>query len=134
MITVTGNDFVSLTMAPLGECRVGGQRELTFVPGRDRGSRGRGVERGRGDRGRGDRGRGDSSRGRGDRYQPHLFCHLFVLRTVLLALHSSPLQLKCMLVHVVICAILQVYNPMKIWIDGPYSHKLRLITPAWSSD
>ena len=35
-------------------CRVGGQRELTFVPGRDRGSRG-----GRGDRGRGDRGRGD---------------------------------------------------------------------------
>ena len=46
-------------------CRVGGQRELTFVPGRDRGSRGGRGDRGRGDRGRGDRGRGD--RGRGDR-------------------------------------------------------------------
>lgn len=48
-------------------CRVGGQREMTFVPGRGRGrgDRGRG-DRGRSDRGRGDRGRGD--RGRGDRY------------------------------------------------------------------
>lgn len=50
-------------------CRVGGQRELTFVPGRDRGSRGGRGDRGRGDRGRGggDRGRGDGGRGRGDR-------------------------------------------------------------------
>ena len=95
------NDCVLLTTAPLGNCRVGGQRELTFVPGRDRGSRGRGVDRGRGDRGRGDRGRGvdrgrgdrgrgdrgrgDSIRGRGDRYQPHLFSQMSVLRTVLLA-------------------------------------------------
>ena len=121
-------------MAPLGECRVGGQRELTFVPGRDRGSRGRGVDRGRGDRGRGDRGRGDSSRGRGDRYQPHLFSQLCVLRTVLLALHSSSLQLKCMLIHVDICAILQVYKPMKIWINGPYSHRLCSITSACPCD
>ena len=48
-------------------CRVGGQRELTFVPGRDRDSRGGRGDRGRGDRGRGDRGRGDGGRGRGDR-------------------------------------------------------------------
>ena len=94
MITVTGNAYMSLTVA-LGNCRVGGQRELTFVPGRDRGSRGRGSDRGRGDRGRGDRGRGESSRGRGDRYKPHLFSQLFVLRTVLSALHLISVQLKC---------------------------------------
>ena len=51
------------------------------------------MDGGRGDRGRGDRGRGDSSRGRGDRYQPHQFCQLFVLNTVLLALHPSSFQL-----------------------------------------
>lgn len=95
-----------LTVAPLGECRVGGQRELTFVPGRDRGSRGRGSDRGRGDRGRGDRGRGDSSRGRGDRYKSYLFSQLCVLRTVHLALHLSTLQLKCKLIHVDICAVI----------------------------
>lgn len=47
-------------------CRVGGQREMTFVPGRDRGMAGRG--RGDRGRGRGDRGRGDRGGGRGDRY------------------------------------------------------------------
>ncbi|DBB18809.1 TPA: hypothetical protein ACH3X3_000404 [Trebouxia sp. C0006] len=75
-----GRSLQGLQEVPLGQrapsssnpssavtARVGGQRELTFVPGRDRGSRGRGSDRGRGDRGRGDRGRGDSSRGRGDR-------------------------------------------------------------------
>ncbi|KAL0043459.1 hypothetical protein WJX79_005231 [Trebouxia sp. C0005] len=75
-----GRSLQGLQEVPLGQrapsssnpssavtARVGGQRELTFVPGRDRGSRGRGMDRGRGDRGRGDRGRGDSSRGRGDR-------------------------------------------------------------------
>ncbi|DBA73463.1 TPA: hypothetical protein ACH3X1_011491 [Trebouxia sp. C0004] len=75
-----GRSLQGLQEVPLGQrapassipgtvvtARRGGQRELTFVPGRDRGSRGRGVDRGRGDRGRGDRGRGDSSRGRGDR-------------------------------------------------------------------
>ena len=113
------NDCVLLTTAPLGNCRVGGQRELTFVPGRDRGSRGRGVgrgrgDRGRGDRGRGDRGRGDSSRGRGDRYQPHLFSKESVLRTVLLAWHSSSLPLKCLLIHVHVCAVLQVHTSMHV--------------------
>ena len=129
-----GDDYMSLTVAPLGNCRVGGQRELTFVPGRDRGSRGRGSDRGRGDRGRGDRGRGDSSRGRGDRYKPHLFSHLFVLRTVLLALHLSSSQLKCMLIHVVICAVFQFYIPMTIWINEPCFYKLCVITRACPSD
>ena len=50
---------------------------MTFVPGRDRGFRGRGGDRGRGDRGRGDRGRGDRERGRGDRYVIFLLTIVF---------------------------------------------------------
>ena len=62
--------------------RVGGQRELTFVPGRDRGSRG-----GRGDRGRGDRGRGDRDRGRGDRYAAVWSCNGYTFSNVVVVQH-----------------------------------------------
>ena len=46
--------------------------------------------------------------------QPRLFSQMSVLRTVLLAKHSSSLPLKCTLIHVDICAALQVYTSMHV--------------------